>query len=140
MSLSESARSLIHTLTLAIGHGTDAQTTARTFLVTLVKHCPLDGAALWWRDALAPPETPADLVLLATEPAQLDTAVRLPGRSRRWLSLALAAGSISIPSQADRAHTCSRTAAACSPMPPVNTSASSPPSAAASEPSSRAIR
>ena len=55
MSLSESARSLIHTLTLAIGHGTDAQATARTFLVTLVKHCPLDGAALWWRDALAPP-------------------------------------------------------------------------------------
>ena len=50
MSLSESARSLIHTLTLAIGHGTDAQATARTFLVTLVKHCPLDGAALWWRD------------------------------------------------------------------------------------------
>ena len=84
MSLSESARSLIHTLTLAIGHGTDAQATARTFLVTLVKHCPLDGAALWWRDALAPPETLADLVLLATEPAQLDTAVRLPASHAFW--------------------------------------------------------
>ncbi len=84
MSLSESARSLIHTLTLAIGHGTDAQTTARTFLATLVRHCPLDGAALWWRDTLASPDAPADLVLLATEPAQLDTAVRLPSSHGFW--------------------------------------------------------
>src|SRR5262249_52273190 len=53
---------------------------------------------------------------------------------------ALAAASSSTPSHAAPWHTRSRMTAAFSPIPPVNTIASSPPSAAASEPSSRPMR
>ena len=49
-------------------------------------------------------------------------------------------GSSATPSQVALSQTRSRIGAACSPMPAVKTKASSPPSAAASEPSSRAIR
>ncbi len=51
-----------------------------------------------------------------------------------------AAGSSSTPSQAASRQTRSRIAGAFSPTPAVKTTASSPPSAAASEPSSRPIR
>ena len=55
-------------------------------------------------------------------------------------ALAFASASSSMPSQAASRHTAPRIGTACSPMPAVNTSASSPPSAAASEPSSRPMR
>ena len=67
-------------------------------------------------------------------------STRLPGVVMRSALRALAAASSSMPSQAAARQTFSRTGAACSPMPPVNTSASSPPSAAASEPISRLMR
>ena len=53
---------------------------------------------------------------------------------------AFACGSSSTPSQAAPRQTRSRIAGAFSPMPAVNTMASRPPSAAAIDPSSRAIR
>ena len=74
---SASAQSLLHALVLSIGHGTDARATARDFLSTLTQRCALDGAALWWRDRHTPTDSPADLVLLASAPEQLDVAVRL---------------------------------------------------------------
>ena len=52
----------------------------------------------------------------------------------------LAEASSPSPSQALRLQMSARTGAAFSPIPPVKTMASSPPSAAASEPSSRATR
>ena len=52
----------------------------------------------------------------------------------------LAAASSSMPSQAASRQTRSRISGACSPMPAVNTSASMPCAAAASEPSSRPMR
>ena len=53
---------------------------------------------------------------------------------------AFAASSKCTPSHAACSHTRRRISAACSPMPAVKTSASSPPRAAASDPSSRLIR
>ena len=64
-ALPEAERSLVHALLLAIGHNPDARATARDFLAVLAAQCGLDGAALWWRDPLAPADGPADLVLLA---------------------------------------------------------------------------
>src|SRR6266404_1709768 len=62
---------------------------------------------------------------------------RLPAALMRGPPRALAAASGSIPSHAASRHTRSRIAGAFSPIPPVNTIVSSPPRAAASEPSSR---
>ena len=56
-----------------------------------------------------------------------------------WAS-ALAAASSRIPSRRQRWRTAARSSGLFSPMPAVNTSASSPPSAPASEPSSRRMR
>ena len=64
-----------------------------------------------------------------------DPAAEMRGPPRR-----LASSSSCRPSHAASAQTRARIAAAFSPTPPVKTSASSPPSAAASEPSSRAMR
>jgi len=65
---------------------------------------------------------------------------RLPGVEMRGPPAAFAAGSSSTPSQAAPRQTRSRIGAEFSPTPAVNTIASSPSSAAASDPSSRPIR
>ena len=67
-------------------------------------------------------------------------ATRLSGRLMRGTPASLAAASNSSPSHAASRQTRARIAAEFSPMPPVNTSASSPPRAAAREPNSRRIR
>ena len=70
----------------------------------------------------------------------LATADRLVGAVIRGPPLSFAVASSSRPSQLASRHTPARMAAAFSPMPAVNTTASRPPSAAASEPSSRRMR
>ena len=62
-------------------------------------------------------------------------------RHREPRTLGRVGGGVGLDAEPGRERsTRARTGAACSPMPPVNTSASMPPSAAASEPSSRWIR
>ena len=68
------------------------------------------------------------------------TETLLAGALMRGPPAWLAAGSSSTPSQAASRQTRSRIAGACSPIPAVKTSASMPPAAAASEPSSRPMR
>ena len=69
---------------------------------------------------------------------QADTL--LFGALMRGPSASLAASSNCSPSQAASRQTRARIEAAFSPMPPVKTSASSPPNAAANDPNSRPIR
>jgi len=68
------------------------------------------------------------------------TLTRLRGELIRAAPDALLSSSSSTPSQRASRQTALRIAAAFSPTPAVNTSASSPPRAATSEPSSRRIR
>ena len=68
------------------------------------------------------------------------TSVRLPARLMLMASPVLAVSSMSMPSQSRPSQMRRRTSVACSPIPPVKTSASMPPMQAASAPSSRTAR
>ena len=93
------------------------------------------------RAAASPSSAPVWRAIISSSLVGITQAeTRLPAREIRGAVRAFASRSSSMPSQADASQIRSRISAEFSPMPAVNTSASIPPSTAASAPISLAAR